>query len=186
METRRCRWDEVFFSVTIFSAGLVGLFHLPVSSPEVIEPFKAIPFKVWACNFCSLSRNGKQSFFLLNLLFPAANDPASDECGLPIICIFLLFLFLIICKVVYGTIKYVFFWCTSWETQITTILSVSSSGEWSTSIECLRWVIISSFRKRCESDIFCTKHRLIIKEMAQHCVVLLDRSPEPDFSVYEF
>ena len=63
METRRCRWDEVFFSVTIFSAGLVGLFHLPVSSPEVIEPFKAIPFKVWACNFCSLSRNWKQYFF---------------------------------------------------------------------------------------------------------------------------
>ena len=35
----------------------MGLFHLPVSSAEVIEPFKAIPFKVWACNFCSLSKN---------------------------------------------------------------------------------------------------------------------------------
>jgi len=67
----------------------MGLFHLPVSLAEVIEPFKAIPMKVWFCNFCSLT----------------ANDPASDECGLPIICIFLAFLFLIILKVVYSTIK---------------------------------------------------------------------------------
>lgn len=84
----------------------MGLFHLPVSSAEVIEPFKAIPFKVWACNFCSLSKNENwsiPSFYSFSL--PAANDPAVDECGLPIICIFLAFLFLIILKVVYSTIK---------------------------------------------------------------------------------
>ena len=84
----------------------MGLFHLPESSAEVIEPFKAIPFKVWACNFCSLSKNENRSvFILLTPPFPAANDPAVDECGLPIICIFLAFLFLIILKVVYSTIK---------------------------------------------------------------------------------
>merc|ERR1711994_632464 len=69
--------------------GWLGVFHLPVSLAEVIEPFKRIPLKVWACNFCSLT----------------AHDPVNDECGLPIICIFLAFLFCIVLKVVHSTIK---------------------------------------------------------------------------------
>ena len=39
------------------------------------------------------------------VLPPAAHDPANDECGLPIICIFLAFLFCIVLKVVHSTIK---------------------------------------------------------------------------------
>ena len=62
------------------------------------------------------------------------------------------------------------------------LIYLSSSGAWSISIECLRRVIISSFSRnlfqQCESDLFCTKHRLIIKEMAVHCVVFWDGPPQ--------
>ena len=99
------------------SLGWLGVFHLPVSLAEVIEPFKRIPLKVWACNFCSLSKDQDRSNhtleykmieYLINFKYvlpPAAHDPANDECGLPIICIFLAFLFCIVLKVVHSTIK---------------------------------------------------------------------------------
>ena len=57
-------------SDNVFSpAGWVGLFHLPVTLGEVIEPFKAIPLKVWACNFCSLSKNRSPSVSSFNSSF---------------------------------------------------------------------------------------------------------------------
>ena len=51
----------------LHSLGWLGVFHLPVSLAEVIEPFKRIPLKVWACNFCSLSKDQDHSNSIIDI-----------------------------------------------------------------------------------------------------------------------